>query len=60
MVSEADRQKLMGWTDDSKSAKRYFKRHDDKRAMDMALDLQEEESTTINSIVGQYDEDFSQ
>lgn len=54
--SEADRQKLMGWTENSKSAKRYAKRHDDKRAMDMALDLQEENSTTINSIVGQYDE----
>ncbi|HHX8658010.1 TPA: tyrosine-type recombinase/integrase [Vibrio diabolicus] len=58
--SEADRQKLMGWTDDSKSAKRYSKRHDDKRAMDMALELQEEDSTTINSIVGQYDEDIGQ
>lgn len=56
--SESDRQKLMGWEEGSKSAKRYAKRHDDKRAMNMARDLQEEESTTINSIVGQYDEDF--
>ncbi|MEZ9561387.1 tyrosine-type recombinase/integrase [Vibrio splendidus] len=55
--SEADRQKLMGWKDDSKSAKRYSKRHDDKRAMEMALELQNEESTTINSIVQQRDED---
>ncbi|MEZ8627380.1 tyrosine-type recombinase/integrase [Vibrio splendidus] len=55
--SEADRQKLMGWKDDSKSAKRYSKRHDDKRAMEMALGLQNEESTTINSIVQQRDED---
>ena len=47
----------MGWSEDSSSAKRYSKRHDDKRAMDMALDLQEEESTTINSIVQQRDED---
>ncbi|NOH74605.1 site-specific integrase [Vibrio crassostreae] len=56
--SEADRQKLMGWSEDSKSAKRYAKRYDDKRAMGMALELQEEDSATINSIVGQYDEDF--
>ncbi|HHY0601412.1 TPA: tyrosine-type recombinase/integrase [Vibrio parahaemolyticus] len=55
--SEADRRKLMGWSEDSSSAKRYSKRHDDKRAMDMALGLQEEESTTINSIVQQRDED---
>ncbi|HIF9375936.1 TPA: tyrosine-type recombinase/integrase [Photobacterium damselae] len=56
--SEADRAKLMGWSEDSKSAKRYAKRHDDKRAMNMALELQEEGSASINSIVGQYDEDF--
>jgi len=55
--SEADRRKLMGWSEDSSSAKRYSKRHDDKRAMDMALNLQEEESTTINSIVQERDED---
>ncbi|NRF27098.1 site-specific integrase [Vibrio coralliilyticus] len=58
--SEADRQKLMGWAEGSKSAKRYSKRHDDKRAMDMALELQEEYSTIINSIVMQYDEDIGQ
>ncbi|EJE4182837.1 site-specific integrase [Vibrio parahaemolyticus] len=56
--SEADRKKLMGWTDNSKSAKRYSKRHDDKRAMEIALDLQEEESNTISSIVQQRDEDL--
>lgn len=56
--SEADRQKLMGWDDDSKMAKRYSKRHDDKRAMEMALSLQEEESNSIDSIVGQYDDDI--
>ncbi|MEZ9353627.1 tyrosine-type recombinase/integrase [Vibrio splendidus] len=58
--SESDRQKLMGWSEGSKSAKVYSKRHHDKRAMNMALELQEEDSTTINSIVGQYDEDFGQ
>ncbi|WP_043883548.1 site-specific integrase [Vibrio campbellii] len=56
--SEADRRKLMGWSENSKSAKRYAKRHDDKRALSMALELQEEGSTAINSIAGQYDEDF--
>ncbi|MFQ3259216.1 MAG: integrase [Pseudoalteromonas distincta] len=56
--AEANRQKLMGWTENSKSAQRYAKRYDDKRAVAMALDLQEEQSTTIKSIVGQYDEDI--
>ncbi|MDR9826438.1 site-specific integrase [Vibrio sp. FNV 38] len=56
--SEADRQKLMGWDENSKMAKRYARRHEDKRAMEMALNLQEEQSTTINSIVQQRDEDL--
>lgn len=56
--SENDRRKLMGWKEGSKSGERYSKRHDDERAMDMARDLQEEDSMTINSIVGQYDEDI--
>ena len=56
--SEANRQKLMGWTESSSSAKRYSKRYDDKRAMETALELQEEESATINSIVQQRDEDL--
>lgn len=56
--SESDRQKLMGWSEDSKQARRYARRHEDKRAMEMALDLQEEQSTTINSIVQQRDEDL--
>lgn len=56
--SEADRQKLMGWREDSKMAKLYARRHEDKRAMDVALNLQEEHSTTINSIVQQRDEDL--
>lgn len=56
--SESDRQKLMGWRENSSSAKRYSKRHDDKRALEMALELQEEESTTITSIVQQRDEEL--
>ncbi|MBF4401516.1 site-specific integrase, partial [Vibrio anguillarum] len=56
--SEADRRKLMGWDENSKMAKRYARRHEDKRAMEMALNLQEEQSTTINSIVQQRDEDL--
>ncbi|MCF4171939.1 tyrosine-type recombinase/integrase [Vibrio sp. McD22-P3] len=56
--SEADRQKLMGWDENSKMAKLYARRHEDKRAMEMALNLQEEHSTTINSIVQQRDEDL--
>ncbi|WP_282248592.1 tyrosine-type recombinase/integrase [Vibrio campbellii] len=49
--SESDRQKLMGWSDTSKEARRYAKRHEDKRAMKTALNLQEEQSTKIDSIV---------
>ncbi|CAK2978021.1 Site-specific integrase [Vibrio crassostreae] len=56
--SETDRQKLMGWREDSKMARLYARRHEDKRAMDVALNLQEEHSTTINSIVQQRDEDL--
>ena len=56
--SEADRQKLMGWEDDSMMAQLYARRHEEKRAMEMALGLQEEESTAINAIVGQYDDDI--
>ncbi|PKF76441.1 site-specific integrase [Vibrio sp. vnigr-6D03] len=56
--SEADRRKLMGWSENSKSAQCYAKRHDDKRAMEVALGLQEEQSATINSIIQQRDEDL--
>jgi integrase len=56
--SESDRQKLMGWSEDSKMAKRYSRRHDDKRAFEIGLELQEEESANIESIVGSYDEDI--
>ncbi|MCL9775100.1 tyrosine-type recombinase/integrase [Vibrio methylphosphonaticus] len=56
--SEFDRRKLMGWSDGSKMAQRYSKRFDDKRAMDMALEMQEEDSTNISSIVQQRDEDL--
>ncbi|MGR5219879.1 tyrosine-type recombinase/integrase [Vibrio parahaemolyticus] len=56
--SEADRQKLMGWKEDSKSAKFYTKRHDGKRALETALELQEQESSIINSIVQERDEEL--
>lgn len=54
---ESDRQKLMGWKADSTMAKHYARRYEDKRAIYAGLELQEEGSTKISSIVGQYDED---
>lgn len=56
--SESDRRKLQGWSENSKSAQRYSKRHAEKRAMDTALKLQEEHSSEIQAIVGQYDQDL--
>tara|TARA_R110001583_G_scaffold195229_1_gene370775 strand:+ start:206 stop:1441 length:1236 start_codon:yes stop_codon:yes gene_type:complete len=40
--SESDRQKLMGWHEGSKMAKEYSKRHDDKRAFEVGMELQED------------------
>lgn len=57
--SESDRQKLMGWAENSKMAMKYSKRHDDKRAFDVGMELQEQGSTEIESIVGGYDEDIN-
>lgn len=54
---ESDRQKLMGWAADSPMAKRYARRYEDKRAFYAGLELQEEGSTKISSVIGQYDED---
>jgi integrase len=56
--SEADRQKLMGWHEGSKMAMLYSKRHDDKRAFDVGMELQEKGSVEINLIVGGYDEEI--
>ena len=58
--SESDRQKLMGWHEGSKMAQEYSKRHDDKRAFEVGMELQEEESTLINGVVGAYDEEIDQ
>lgn len=38
--SESDRQKLMGWSVNSKMAKYYSKRHEDKRALEFGIKLQ--------------------
>lgn len=56
--SESDRQKLMGWQEGSKMAKKYSKRHDDKRAFDVGMELQEKGSVEIEAIVGAYDENI--
>tara|TARA_R110001583_G_C5663015_1_gene409838 strand:+ start:187 stop:1515 length:1329 start_codon:yes stop_codon:yes gene_type:complete len=54
--SESDRQKLMGWHEGSKMAQTYSKRHDDKRAFEVGLELQEKGSAEIDQIIGAYDD----
>ena len=54
---ESDRQKLMGWSADSRMAKYYARRYEDKRAFHTGMDLQKEGSKNISSTVGLYDED---
>jgi integrase len=56
--SESDRQKLMGWSEHSTMAKKYSKRHDDKRAFNMGMELQEHGSTEIELKVGAYEENI--
>lgn len=53
--SESDRQKLMGWAEGSKMAEKYSKRHADKRAFRVGMELQEKGSVEIEAIVGAYD-----
>lgn len=56
--SESDRQKLMGWREGSSMAMHYSQRHNDKRAFEVGLELQEKGSAQIDSIVGGYNEDI--
>lgn len=56
--SEADRRKLMGWSENSKSGQHYAKRHTDRRAMDIGLEMQEKNSKLIGEVVGSYDNDI--
>ncbi|EIO3707137.1 site-specific integrase [Vibrio parahaemolyticus] len=53
--SEADRRKLMGWSDNSREAQRYAKRHINKRAFEMGEKLQEEQVKDTEVI--QYEKD---
>jgi uncharacterized protein YeaC (DUF1315 family) len=51
--SEADRRKLMGWSQKSRIAQHYSKRYDDQRAMNVGLELQKNISindTNLNMV----------
>jgi len=54
---EEMRSYLMGWKENSDSAKEYTKRYHKKRTLRVALKLQEKRRTRLNQFVGQYDED---
>jgi integrase len=54
--SETDRQKLMGWSANSKEAMRYSQRHRTQRALEFGLELQEKNSHDINLVVGAYED----
>lgn len=58
--SEAEelRSYLMGWKENSGTAKTYTKRYHKKRALRVSLELQEKRRYKVNQIVGQYDEDI--
>jgi integrase len=53
--SESDRQKLMGWSEGSKMALHYSRRHSDKRAFEVGLKLQEEGSRRIDTTLEKTD-----
>ena len=58
--SESDRQKLMGWSENSKMARHYSKRHDDKRAFEVGLELQESSSALNQNSADTNDLSFDQ
>ncbi|MAD74504.1 MAG: hypothetical protein CML20_06915 [Rheinheimera sp.] len=56
--AEDTRSYLMGWKENSGTAKNYTKRYQQKRSLRFALKLQEKRRNKMNKIVGQYDEDI--
>lgn len=56
--AEDTRSYLMGWSENSGTAKNYTKRFEKKRSLRFALKLQEKRRIKINNIIGQYDEDI--
>lgn len=56
--AEDTRSYLMGWKENSGTAKTYTKRYQKKKSLRFALKLQEKRRSRVNNIVGQYDEDI--
>jgi integrase len=56
--AEDTRSYLMGWKENSGTAKTYTKRYQKKKSLRFALKLQEKRRSKVNSIVGQYDEEI--
>lgn len=56
--AEDTRSYLMGWKENSGTAKTYTKRYQQKKSLRFALELQEKRRSWVNNIVGQYDEDI--
>ncbi|MGB2741238.1 MAG: site-specific integrase [Cognaticolwellia sp.] len=55
--AEDTRSYLMGWKENSGTAKTYTKRYQKKRSLIFALKLQEKRRKKLDNIIGQYDED---
>ncbi len=56
--AEDTRSYLMGWKENSGTAKDYTKRYQKKKSLLFALKLQEKRRSKLNAIIGQYDEDI--
>ena len=56
--AEETRSYLMGWKENSGTAKTYTKRYQQKKSLRFALELQEKRRSRVNKVVGQYDEDI--
>jgi integrase len=56
--AEDTRSYLMGWKENSGTAKTYTKRYQQKKSLQFALKLQEKRRNRVNRIVGQYDEEI--
>jgi integrase len=56
--AEDTRSYLMGWKENSGTAKNYTKRYQHKKSLRFALKLQEKRRSRVNKVVGQYDEDI--
>jgi integrase len=57
--AEDTRSYLMGWKENSGTAKTYTKRYQQKKSLRFALKLQEKRRSRVNKVVGQYDEDIN-